>query len=428
MNVPRYTSYPAYPFWNGETNFEGLIDHKTLEQGIDLYIHVPFCDKLCFYCGCNRVIGKHSKLKKEYVQALKREYSLLIEHSVKINSIHFGGGTPTSLDYQDFRDLLSFFSPYFSDSFFGSIEIDPRTFRKEYINIFKDFNISRFSLGIQDFDPNVQKHINRIQPVEEVEKVVNQLKTVKNSHINFDLIYGLPGQTEKSICYTLDVVDKLRPEMLAIYSYAHMPRKFDNQKLIKTDILPTPEQKEIFFALIKSILISRGYTSIGLDHYALEGSYLAKAKMTGDLTRNFMGHTDKKSPHLIGLGASAISETPHGQRQNVKEVKEYLTVINEQKLAWFNGHNFANEDLLRKKIIENFMCHHIIKHQDISELENAPNIHHHMKPFLEDGLLTETDEGYISTSIGHKYLRVVASCFDSYFSTFNDGQKFSSSV
>ena len=348
---PRYTSYPPVPFWNNAPDEIQWLEHikKAYHEdtGIDLYVHVPFCESLCYYCGCNRTITKNHEVEDHYLSTLLKEWSIYKEKlgiNPKINSLHFGGGTPTFLSPKNLESLITNLLQNKSKSFIGSIEIDPRTCKEEHIKVLARNEIKRVSLGIQDFDILVQKAINRNQSPAMVEDLLIKLRANGLTSINFDLIYGLPKQSSNSISNTIKIVSKMKPDLIAFYSYAHLPEKIKNQRLIAENDLPSPELKRELYELGKKLLIENGYVDVGMDHFALPSSFLYQAMVNKKLHRNFMGFVDKKSPILIGLGPSSISDTSFSFIQNAKDLKTYDNKVNAGKIPFEIGHTLNKYD------------------------------------------------------------------------------------
>src|SRR5690606_12074272 len=285
-SAPRYTSYPPLPFWKNAPNQDTWFSHlaSKSEDGVDLYVHIPYCEKLCWYCGCNRVITKDHSVEEKLIELLSLEWNLY-EKSIgplKVNSLHLGGGTPTFLSPKNLKKLISALTKNKSDNFIGSIEVDPRTCTLDHLKTLKELGFQRISLGIQDFDQRVQKSINRYQPVSLVKSLVDHIRALDFESINFDLIYGLPNQTIESVQDTIKIVNELNPDLIAFYGYAHLPSKISNQKLIRSDELPTPELRQKLYETGKELLTSSGLVDIGMDHFAKETNYLCLAKMNGN--------------------------------------------------------------------------------------------------------------------------------------------------
>ncbi len=364
---PRYTSYPAYPHWevmpkenqwldhlNQDTNAEGLLE-------VDLYIHIPYCQSLCFYCGCNRNISKNLDLGDIYTDYLLKEWDMYIRRvpGLRVASLHFGGGTPTFLKPHAFKRIFDTLAPFKTSDFHGAVEIDPRVTTKEQIQYLASVGIKRYSLGIQDFNHDVQKVINRIQPREMVEDVLTLLKENGAQSINFDLIYGLPKQTAQTLKETISIVKELRPDTIALYSYAHVPWKAPAQKALEKHGISEGEEKRNLYNLSKDLLDEVGYRELGMDHFSLEEDKLYQAFKAGKMKRSFMGYTTAASTHLIGLGVSSISSTPFGHIQNEKEIDDYKKRIDQNEFPFFYGHIQNERDLETSQSIHDIMCGHI---------------------------------------------------------------------
>lgn len=433
---PRYTSYPAVPFWNGTPSQENWISHIKSnyndEQGIDLYIHIPYCVKLCYYCGCNRSITKDLDKGGAYTEQLLKEWSLYllkVGKDIKISSLHFGGGTPTFLKPVYMDRLLNVLSKSFKEDFTGSIEVDPRTCDEEHLQVLQKYRFKRISMGIQDFDLTVQTAINRVQPYELVETLVKKVWKYEFTSLNFDLIFGLPHQTVSSIEDTIHKVMKLKPSIIAFYSYAHLPDRLKNQKLIDETALPHGPEKRLLYTTGKALLESLGYNEIGMDHFALEGSYLSDVHKDKKLLRNFMGYTDKKSNIMLGIGLTSISNTPNSFAQNSKDLKEYTSLLEKDQIPLFNGHTMNEEDRIVEDIVQNIMCNGVVELSKAKDLDLRDTIKDELSKMSEDGLINLKENGdYNVTSVGHVFLRNIAMSFDSHLRAKKNAAKFSRTV
>ena len=357
---PRYTSYPAYPHWEMTPSASQWLHHLETNENleIDLYIHIPYCQSLCFYCGCNRNISKNLDLGDVYTTTLLKEWEMYTQKlpNLKVSSLHFGGGTPTFLKTAAFKKIFDAIRPFRSENFHGAIEIDPRVTTREQIEYLSSQGVKRFSLGIQDFNHEVQKVINRIQPREMVEDILQILKDNGAQSINFDLIYGLPKQSEQSLIETMDIVKELRPDTIALYSYAHVPWKAPAQKALEKHGIAEGQEKRELYNISKKLLDEVGYKELGLDHFSLESDKLYKACKSGEMKRSFMGYTTYATENLIGLGVSAISSTPYGHIQNEKEIPDYMAKVEKGELPFFYGHIQNERDLETSKTIHDIMC------------------------------------------------------------------------
>ncbi|EQC45724.1 oxygen-independent coproporphyrinogen III oxidase [Bacteriovorax sp. Seq25_V] len=432
--LPRYTSYPALPHWNKALNpfiwLENVNEHLSGAPELDIYIHIPYCKKLCWYCGCNREIAKSESKADPYITALRAEWSFLLRNlgsasKLKIKSIHLGGGTPTFLNRSQLESMLEVFRPYISNDFIGAVEIDPRTLTDEQLDVFKEYKFSRASLGIQDFDPEVQKQINRIQSYELVVETVSKLRANGFKSINFDLIYGLPAQSPETVKATIQKSLTLKPDLISFYSYAHLPERIKNQRLINADLLASSSEKRALYEGGRQELLGDDFVEIGLDHFAKKGSYLETALRENKLQRSFMGYTDQKSKVLIGLGATSISNTPSAYKQNEKNVKEYInqiTLTGEASIT--TSHLLTPIDQEQNLKIQKLMCT-----QRIPLTENLnPRTALKLNQFVIDGLLEMKDDCYSVTEIGNIFLRNICAIFDEYLEGQTEQKRFSQSV
>lgn len=418
ISVPRYTSYPVITDWKGQNEsswIDSLKSDYTLSS--DIYIHIPFCKELCYYCGCFRKVTKNQDLATEYVHYLKKEWSLYIEklpHLIRANSIHLGGGTPSFLSAQNLKELLEIFTPYKTNKFHGSIELDPRTVSEDQVKVLKDYGFTKASLGVQDFDPIVQDAINRKQSFELVKEKIELLRNYGFKEINLDLIWGLPYQTPHTIKKSFEKVLELKPERISFFSYAHLPEKIKNQKLIDGDKILQGKAKFDLFQTAQDILNDHNYKPIGMDHYALKGSKLHKAFESQSLHRNFMGYVEEKSDILIGLGVSSISQNAKGYIQNKKEFKSYYTDLDNHSMPIDRGHVLTGEEAFRADLIQKLFCQFQIDNSDLKDLSNAKEIILRLNELVDDGLLINKESKLHLTSEGKKYIRVIASVFDQY--------------
>jgi oxygen-independent coproporphyrinogen-3 oxidase len=365
--VPRYTSYPTVPLWDGKINTENWEDlirkafHLIGEKdGLTLYIHLPFCESLCTYCGCTKRITKNHNVEDPYLEAIFREWSHylgLFEGIPKIAGIHLGGGTPTFFSPQNLKFLISKIlkSAEVLPEHEFSFEGHPNNTTFEHLHELARLGFDRVSYGIQDFDLTVQKAIHRIQPFEKVREATENARKLGYSSVNFDLIYGLPYQNLETLRETFDKVTELRPDRIAFYSYAHLPSAFPAQKNFENS-LPNEREKRGLYEFGKKMLLEMGYEEIGMDHFALPGDPLCIAKSSGNLHRNFMGYTTSPSEMLIGLGASSISDIGLGFAQNEKNIESYEQILKGNSLPITKGHIQTEEDRLTRELILNLIC------------------------------------------------------------------------
>lgn len=365
--VPRYTSYPTVPLWDGKISVEDWEDlvrsaFKKIgnEKGVTLYIHLPFCESLCTYCGCTKRITKNHGVEDPYLEAVFKEWSLYMEvfdGVPKIAGIHLGGGTPTFFSPQNLELLISKIiqsAEILPDHEF-SFEGHPNNTTFEHLEVLAKLGFDRVSYGIQDFDLIVQKTIHRIQPFEKVKEATENARKLGYQSVNFDLIYGLPHQTQETLADTFRQVAELKPDRIAFYSYAHLPSAFPAQKSFEP-FLPSEFEKRSLYEFGKESLLRLGYVEIGMDHFALPNDPLCLAKKTGNLHRNFMGYTTSPSEMLIGLGASSISDIGLGYAQNEKNIEAYEQSINENTLPIIKGHIQTSDDMTVRSLILDLIC------------------------------------------------------------------------
>lgn len=416
LQAPRYTSYPPVPFWTGapteELWFEHLRTHYDQELGADLYVHIPFCEKLCSYCGCHRTIKKDKSQNATFVETLKSEWAIYqkkIPH-LKAHSIHLGGGTPTFLSPVELDVLLT--SLLGNQSLkFGSVEVDPRTTSLEHLDVFTKFGLRRISMGIQDFDPEVQIQINRVQTFDLVSNLVTEVRKRNFESLNFDLIYGLPKQTMQSIEDTVHKVLTLAPDMVAFYSYAHVPWKIPNQKLINEDFLPKGPEKHLLYLKLRELFLKSDYVEIGIDHFAKKGSPLEKAQSQFALMRNFMGYTDSKTSTLIGIGPSSISSSSNSFIQNEKNLSAYTQKVMDGHLAATIGHVHTEADKKVDEVIQNIMCNGRWN-SDLTSLPFQEEMQTELKMMIDDQLVSREGEFFQATQAGKFLLRNMAKIYD----------------
>lgn len=424
---PRYTSYPAHPFWNKEIDQAKWLEHLNSHSNgdCDVYIHVPFCEKLCYYCGCMRIVDKSHKNDDLYVELILKEWKLYQEKipNLKPRSIHLGGGTPTYLRPAHLKKLL--LAIIGNNKVDISIEIDPRVTTIEHLKALKELGIFRVSLGIQDFDEKVQKAINRVQPIAMIQAFVKVLREFGIYDINFDLIYGLPYQDESSIQKTIDEVIKLKPTSIAFYSYAHVPWKIKNQKLVEKYPRLEGQEKTNLFNLGKKQLLSSNYEQIGLDHFALKESNLIKAQKNKTLKRNFMGYVLAKNPILIGLGMTSISSSGLSFVQNSPDLKEYQETLEKNELPLYYGHNHSLHDLVTEDLIHNIMTGidaNLWDYFRLTPKEDLKKIVSKLMDFHRDGLIKITNRRLQITNEGKPYLRNICMAFDPYLKKTKENQ------
>lgn len=433
---PRYTSFPPVPFWGEMPSEELWFKHikatYNSDQGVDLYLHIPYCEKLCWYCGCFRTISKDKSKGSIYAEYLDKEWGIYLkklkELDLKIHSMHFGGGTPTFLEAEFLDKLLAKFSPYFKDNFIGAMEVDPRTCTALHLEILEKYGFKRISMGIQDFDDGVQKAINREQSFKMVKNLVENVREHSFNSINFDLIYGLPKQTKTTIEETIKKVNLFGPDLIAFYSYAHLPERLTNQRLIKDDELPTGEEKRALYELGRELLLKNDYIEIGLDHFARKDSYLGLAYIEKRMQRSFMGYTDEKTSTLIALGVSAISNTTESFIQNEKNTNKYMAILDQGKLPIIKGHILSSDDKFTGNLINSLMCIGEVNIENIAKNKYHEKILRELNEMQNDGLIDIHTHILKMTEQGHPFLRNIAMTFDFYLREQREKVRFSRTI
>ena len=446
---PRYTSYPTAPQFSAAFGAQQLREHADASnrtghtRPLSLYVHVPFCTSPCFYCGCNRVITRDRARGELYLDYLYREIARmapLFDSGRPVTQLHFGGGTPNFLTPAQIADcvaeLRSQFSFLPSARMDFSIELDPRSVTPDDIAELARIGFNRASLGVQDFDPVVQKAVNRVQGIDETLAILAACRAHGMRSVNIDLIYGLPKQTRTGFERTLDVVLEARPDRIAVYSYAHLPQLFKPQQRIALEDLPDPEAKLGLLECAIERLVAAGYVYIGMDHFALPDDDLARAQLRGDLHRNFMGYTTHAESDLIGFGVSAISHIGNSFSQNPRDIASWERAIDDGRLPVWRGMPLDRDDVVRADVIQELMCHGRL---DFARLGRRHSIDFgayfadalpRLKRLEDDGLLEFTKAGIRATPRGRLLLRVIAMCFDRYLqpSTTQDAPRFSRTV
>lgn len=422
--VPRYTSYPTVPVWQEQLGedvwkeaFRNRFDEINHTSGISLYLHLPFCESLCTYCGCNKKITTNHKVEEEYLAVIEKEWKLyrkLIKQTPVIREMHLGGGTPTFFSPQNLERLIK---SLLKDSIVHpgrefSIEGHPNNTTRQHLEVLYKLGFRRISYGVQDNDSEVQRVINRIQPFENVAKATEMAREVGFTSVNFDLIYGLPLQTLESIERTIEQTISLRPDRIAFYSYAHVPWTSKAQRLFDESHLPPAELKIQLYLKGKQLLTEAGYTDIGMDHFALPHDELYKCWQSGKLHRNFMGYTTQQTGLLLGLGVSSISDIGTGYAQNEKTLHDYYAAINEGKLAIRKGYQLSEEDCSFRKYILDISCRGFTQFNatDLPLLRQYS--FPHLKTLAEDGLVEWSEDGIQLTEPGRQFIRNVCSAFD----------------
>jgi oxygen-independent coproporphyrinogen-3 oxidase len=421
--IPRYTSYPTVPFWkdsltdNADWNLqiEKAIKANKTKEGISLYIHLPFCEQLCTYCGCNKRITKNHAVENVYIKALLKEWNLyknILGNDVIIRELHLGGGTPTFFSPENLvfllNELLKDVEIHPEKEF--SFEGHPNNTTKEHLQSLYNIGFRRVSFGVQDLNLKVQTAINRIQPFEKTKQVTLWAREIGYESVNFDLIYGLPFQTIDTIKETIETVIQLQPNRIAFYSYAHVPWTQKSQRAYDENDLPKGKDKYALYELGKKLFTDANYTDVGMDHFALENDGLLISKQNGLLHRNFMGYTTTNTEMLIGLGVSAISDVFYGFRQNYKTVEEYYAVLENDSLPIHRGINVSDEDIIYRKHILNIACKGNTDWKD--EIEITALMENQLNDLQKDGLINWKETQLEVTTLGWNFLRNICAVFD----------------
>lgn len=430
---PRYTSYPTALQFHEGFNAEAYRRHVQRSNDyliplpLSLYVHLPFCEKLCYYCACNKKVTQHSTLTESYLQSLDREIEMqgeLFDQDRQVIQLHFGGGTPTFYDDMQLKQIIEGLSEHFylsrSSTREFSIEIDPRTMSEDRIAYLADIGLNRISMGIQDFDPAVQKAVNRIQDEGKTLSLIHAARKAAFNSVSVDLIYGLPLQTAKSFETTIDSVLTARPDRISVYNYAHLPHLFRAQRMINTDDVPTPEVRLELLAATINQLVDAGYIYIGMDHFALPDDELAVAMKNGTLQRNFQGYSTCRATDLVGLGVSAIGKVGNSFVQNQKDIHDWQALIDDAELPVWRGISLCGEDRLRREVISALMCRGQLKFSEI-EQEFEIDFGDHfaleldsLRPLQDDGLVEIGEDDIEVTPVGLLLLRAIAMKFDEY--------------
>ncbi len=419
--APRYTSYPTVPYWQSEAPTESQWAERfnitfTNNSEISLYIHLPFCESLCTYCGCNKRITKNHGVELPYVNALLQEWDMYLEHlpfKPTLKEVHLGGGTPTFFSPEQIERLMKgiFDKANIAEDHAFSFEAHPWSTTKEHLQTFRDLGFNRISIGVQDFEPEILKIINRHQTTEQVENVVNWSRELGYDSINFDLIFGLPLQEPHHIEETMRQVKIMQPDRIAFYSYAHVPWVSPSQRGYSEEHLPLGDKKQFLYELGKKLLQEDGYFEIGLDHFAKATDDLYIALESGTLHRNFMGYTSFHTDLMIGLGASSISDSGTAFVQNEKKIEAYQKRIAQGEIPIIKGHLHSEEDVVIRKHITALMCQHTTSWND-DEAKYFGQIMPRLKDMEADGLVKVLPNQITVTEIGMPFIRNICMAFD----------------
>ncbi|MEE3695857.1 oxygen-independent coproporphyrinogen III oxidase [Glaesserella parasuis] len=434
---PRYTSYPTALEFNESYNDD---DFKAAaarypNKPLSLYVHIPFCHKLCYFCACNKIITRHQHKVDIYLDYLEKEikYRADLFKDRTVTQIHWGGGTPTYLDEEQSLRLMAMLRKHFNviDDAEISIEMDPREIELEMLDHLREIGFNRISMGIQDFNKEVQKLVNREQDEEFIFALMKRARELGFTSTNIDLIYGLPKQTVESFMFTLDRVIELNPDRMSVFNYAHLPSRFAAQIKIKDEMLPAPETKlEILQKTIET-LGNAGYKFIGMDHFAKPNDELAIAQAKGELHRNFQGYTTQEDADLLGLGVSAISLLGDSYAQNHKELKQYYTEVEMRGIALHKGLSMTKDDCLRRDVIKALICNFKLEY-DRFEQDYQIDFNQYfaedlllLAPLEKDGLLDIGEKGIVVSPRGRLLIRNICMCFDIYSRQQAKRQQFS---
>ena len=431
---PRYTSYPTADRFTdtfGADQYRQALQQRArdTQDGIvaplSVYVHIPFCESICYYCACNKVITKHHESAGEYLTALRREVELHLDvlgRGAPLTQLHFGGGSPTFLSDDELAQLMTVLRDAFgiAPDAEVSIEVDPRTVDEGRLRHLAHLGFNRLSFGVQDFDPDVQKAVHREQPYEAVAALIQQAREIGFKSINADLIYGLPRQTPATFARTVAQMGALRPDRIALYAYAHLPQRFKPQRRIHAHELPPAGERVHMLRAAISGFQGLGYTHIGMDHFALPDDPLAVAKREGHLHRNFQGYSTQADCDLIGLGVSAIGKIGRCYSQNDKTLPSYYEAIGRSQLAAVRGLELEPEDLLRRDVIMALMCQGRV---GFDEIERAHAVHmrksfageiERLRPLEAQGLVAIEPAAIQVTPLGWYFVRAIAMVFDRY--------------
>ena len=441
---PRYTSYPTADRFVeafGEDDYRVALKQRSGTafgkfMPLSLYVHIPFCESLCYYCACNKIITKHHERARPYLDYLQREVALhtaVLGRQQKVSQLHLGGGSPTFLNADELRELMAVLRAHFEIQAGAemSIEIDPRTIEPAMLDTLHALGFNRLSLGVQDFDPSVQQAVHRVQPQAMVQQLLDAARERGFESVNFDLIYGLPRQTLTSFERTLTQVATMRPERIAVYAYAHLPARFKPQRRIHADDLPQAADKLAMLMAAQRILLQAGYVYIGMDHFALPEDALAVSQRMGRLHRNFQGYSTQPDCDLLALGVSSIGRMGATYHQNVKTIEEYYDALDHGRLPVARGLALSRDDLVRRAVIMALMCQGQVSFEEINqaylldferffarELEA-------LQALADDGLLTLDKQSITVTARGRYLVRAIAMVFDRYLQADLDRSRFS---
>ena len=444
LSGPRYTSYPTadrfIEAFGADDYVQALQQRRrgggAMKLPLSLYVHIPFCESLCYYCACNKVITKHHERAQEYLRYLGREVVLQTTHlglGQVVSQLHLGGGSPTFLSDDELRALMAMLRRSFALAPGGeySIEVDPRTVDAGRLAVLDELGFNRLSFGVQDFEPAVQKAVHRIQPTEQVFSLVETARKLGFESINVDLIYGLPRQTPESFERTLAQMTALRPDRIALYAYAHLPERFKPQRRIVAADLPSASAKVAMLSRALAVFEAAGYVYVGMDQFSLPNDALAVAKRQGRLHRNFQGYSTQPDCDLIALGVSAIGRVGASYSQNAKTLDDYYDHLDQERLPVVRGLALSRDDVVRRAVIMALMCQGAVEHESV-ELAHLIDFRSYFAVELESlqvlaerGLVALDDSSIQVTAKGWFFVRAVAMVFDRYLQADRNRSKFS---
>jgi oxygen-independent coproporphyrinogen-3 oxidase len=424
---PRYTSYPTVPYWNMNTfsvekwkaSLRKSFQESNDSEGMSIYIHLPFCESLCTFCGCNKRITKRHEVEKPYIKALLKEWALYCEilgGKPKIKEIHLGGGTPTFFSPAHLRELIEgvLFHGTLAENYEFSFEGHPNNTTEAHLQTLYDVGFRRVCFGVQDYNETVQKAIHRVQPFENVQRVTELARKIGYTSVGHDIIFGLPFQTTEHVAETIRKTNILAPDRIAFYSYAHVPWiKGNGQRGYRNEDLPTATEKTAQYNLGKQLLHEADYTDIGMDHFALPTDALYTSMVEKRLHRNFMGYTAQKTQVMVGLGVSSIGDSWYGFAQNVKNIETYYHLLSENIIPLSKGHILSAEDLLIRKHILNLMCHFRTSWTaETTQIPELANLKEKLAEFERDELIQISNNAIQITKKGKPFVRNICMAFD----------------
>ncbi len=442
LSGPRYTSYPTAVQFDPELSADDLVTKgqttADLNAPLSLYVHIPFCAHVCYYCACNKVITRNRKKAQPYLDTLYKEMAQLSQwysNDRTVTQLHWGGGTPTFISHEQMVELMAQMRKNFKllddDSGDYSIEIDPREASIETIKVLREIGFNRISLGLQDIDPKVQEAVNRVQSVEQTSAILEEARRLGFRSLNLDLIYGLPYQTLDGFNATLDKVIEMDPDRLSVFNYAHLPDRFRPQRHIQEETLPSPETKLAILESTINKLLKAGYVYIGMDHFAKPDDELAIAQRTGNLHRNFQGYTTHSECDLVAMGVSAISQIGSVYYQNEHEIQAYSGAVETSDRAIKRGVALTQDDIIRRHVITQLICHFELEKHPVEKLyginfdEYFADAQRELSAFTQDGLIAMDKNKITVSPAGRLLIRRICMAFDAYIPKDQSSQRFS---